>query len=101
ALVRDIIAVARPAGAPVWVNDRADVALAAGADGVHLPERGLTIDEARTTVGPLPVGCSRHSVEAVVAAARASAALVQFGPVWAVPGKGDPIGTEPFAALRA
>lgn len=101
ALAREIIEVARPAGAPVWVNDRADVALAAGADGVHLPERGLTIDEARTTVEARPIGCSRHTVESVVAAAQAGASLVQFGPVWAVPGKGEPIGVEPFAALRA
>lgn len=100
ALVRDIIAVARPAGAPVWVNDRADVALAAGADGVHLPERGLAIDEARATVGAQPIGCSRHTVASVLAAAEAGASLVQFGPVWAVPGKGEPIGVEPFATLR-
>ncbi len=101
ALVREVLRVARPAGAPVWVNDRADIAAAAGADGVHLPERGLTIDEARATIGTSSIGCSRHTIESVVAAAQAGASLVQFGPVWAVPGKGEPIGTEPFAALRA
>ena len=47
ALVREVIAVARPRGAEVWVNDRADVALAASAEGVHLPERGLAIADAR------------------------------------------------------
>lgn len=39
--VRDAIAVARPAGVPVVVNDRVDVALAAGADGVHIGQDDL------------------------------------------------------------
>lgn len=101
-LVRDVLAIARPAGAPVFVNDRLDVALVAGADGVHLPEHGLSLDDARATthaVGPraLAIGCSRHTPTSVIAAARAGAALVQYGPAWAVPGKGAPIGSAAFA----
>src|SRR5690606_4267950 len=97
-LVRDVLEVARPAGAPVWVNDRVDVALAAGADGVHLPETGLTIEEARAVVGDaLAIGCSRHTADDVLAAAERGASLVQLGPVWSVPGKGDPLGTEVLA----
>ncbi|HTR51838.1 MAG TPA: thiamine phosphate synthase [Kofleriaceae bacterium] len=88
ALVRDVIAL----GAPVWVNDRVDVARAAGAHGVHLPESGLAIADARAIGGALQVGCSRHSSEAAVAAARDRADLVQLGPIWATPGKGEPIG---------
>lgn len=100
-LVRDVVEVARPAGAPVWVNDRADVALAARADGVHLPESGLTIEQARAVVGDaLAIGCSRHTADDVLAAAERGASLVQFGPVWSVPGKGEPIGADVFTDVR-
>ena len=94
ALVRDVIAL----GAPVWVNDRVDVARAAGAHGVHLPERGLAIADARAVGGTLQVGCSRHSAEAAVAAAQGGADLVQLGPIWATPGKGEPLGPEVLGA---
>jgi thiamine-phosphate pyrophosphorylase len=99
-LAREVIEVARPAGARVWINDRVDVALAAYADGVHLPEHGLSIEEARTAAAAvgrtLAIGVSRHSSEAVQRAAEQGAELVQLGPIWATPGKGDPIGSEPL-----
>jgi thiamine-phosphate pyrophosphorylase len=101
ALAREVIAVARPAGAPVWVNDRADVARLAGADGVHLPERGLRFDDARRVAPGLPLGASRHAPDAAVAAARDGAALVQLGPIWDVPGKGPPLGPAALGAARA
>lgn len=100
-LARDVLAVARPAGAPVWLNDRVDVALAAGADGVHLPEHGLALADARTiatTVGrPLALGVSRHTPDAARAAAHDGADLVQLGPIWATPHKGAPLGTDALA----
>lgn len=67
--------------APVLVNDRLDVALAAGAWGVHLPERGLPLDDARTLAPSLVVGVSRHAPGAV------PADLLQLGPVWPTPSK--------------
>ncbi len=101
ALARDVLAVARPAGAPVWINDRVDVALAAGADGVHLPEHGLSLADAcaaASAIGrSLALGCSRHAADAVLAAGRDGAALVQYGPIWATPGKGEPLGTDALA----
>lgn len=93
-LVREVIEVAQPAGAPVWVNDRADVARIAGAQGVHLPERGLAIADARAAAPGLAVGCSRHTQAAALAAARDGAELIQLGPVFATPGKPDPIGVD-------
>lgn len=97
ALVHDVLAIARPRGAEVWVNDRADVALAAAADGVHLPERGLAIDDARA-LGCVAVGCSRHSADGALAAARAGADVVHLGPIWATPSKPDaPLGPEALA----
>jgi thiamine-phosphate pyrophosphorylase len=102
ALTRAVLEVARPLQAPVWVNDRVDVALAAGADGVHLPERGMSIGDARavaTAVGrSLAVGCSRHTRDAVIAAAGAD--LVQYGPVWSTPNKGPAVGVDALAVRR-
>lgn len=94
ALARELIAVARPLGAPVFVNDRVDVALIAGADGVHLPERGMPIADARQIAPRLRIACSRHDAAGVSAA---DAELVQYGPIWATPGKGAPIGPEALA----
>ncbi len=79
-LAHEILEVARPAGAPVWINDRVDVAMAAEADGIHLPEHGLSIEEARTVateVGrSLAIGasrrCSWRSAASTVRSARAT-----------------------------
>jgi thiamine-phosphate pyrophosphorylase len=104
-LVTDVIAVARPLGAPVLVNDRLDVALAAGADGVHLPEAGIAIGDAFAVAArvhaPLRVGCSRHTVDGVARAAADGADLVMLGPIWPTPGKPDGLGTAPLGAARA
>jgi thiamine-phosphate pyrophosphorylase len=104
-LVREVLEVARPAGAPVWVNDRVDVALAAGAEGVHLPERGLSIADARAAAvaagRTLAIGCSRHTSQGVRAAVDAGADLIQLGPIWSTPNKGEPLGVEPLAVKRS
>ena len=61
---RAVLEVARPAGVSVVVNDRADVAAAAGADGVHLGQDDLPFEEARRVVGPLSlVGGSSHDLD--------------------------------------
>lgn len=94
------VAAARPRGALVLINDRVDVALAADADGVHLPEAGLAIADARALLprGAI-IGASRH--DPVVAAA-CDADLVVLGPVYETsgPGKGAPLGTDSLAAAR-
>ena len=68
--------------APVVVNDRIDVALAAGAHGIHLPERGVPLDDARALAPSLLVGGARHA-----APLDAAADLIQLGPIWATPSK--------------
>ncbi|HEX9577357.1 MAG TPA: thiamine phosphate synthase [Myxococcales bacterium] len=80
--------------APLLVNDRADVAIAAGADGVHLPARGLPAADAKKLV-PL-VGVSCHTVEEVARAAEADFCV--FGPIFDTPGKGPALGTNALAA---
>ena len=86
----------RPPESPtrILVNTRADVALAAGCDGVHLPSYAPV-----QTLPGLLVARSCHTVAEVAAA---EADLVTFGPVFVTPGKGAPVGTEPLrAACRA
>ena len=90
----------RPAVA-VMVNGRPDVALAAGADGVHLPADGLGVtDVAVSFGGRLRIGISAHSVAEAVAAQKDGADYVMLGPVFETPSKrafGAPLGVQ---ALR-
>lgn len=70
------------------VNERLDVALAAGADGVHLPEQGLATEVARRLAGGgLLVGRSVHGVEAALQAERKGADFVQLGTIFATASK--------------
>jgi thiamine-phosphate pyrophosphorylase len=91
--------------ARLLVNDRLDVALAAGADGVHLPESGLDIAAVRAMTGPgFLIGVSRHGPAGAAAAARAGADLIVCGPVWSTPSKPEtpPLGLDALAeAVRA
>lgn len=76
------------AGAIFVVNDRVDVALAAGADAVHLGQDDLPTREARRQGGPaLVIGLSTHSAEQVRAAVRSEADYFAVGPVHATPTK--------------
>ncbi len=63
ARVREVIAVARPAGVAVIVNDRLDVAVAAGAEGVHLGQDDFPVEEARGVIGSsMILGGSAHTL---------------------------------------
>ena len=71
------------AGAPLIVNDRVDVAIAADADGVHLPSDSIGAGMARKLLGPNRlIGVSSHSPAEVAAAAREGADFAVFGPVF-------------------
>ncbi len=70
------------------VNRRADIALAAGADGVHLPHDGFPIERLRGTFpSDWLYGRSTHSPEEVEAARREGADYAVFGPVFPTPSK--------------
>jgi thiamine-phosphate diphosphorylase len=67
---------------PVVISSRCDIALAAGAAGVNLPERDIGVGEARALVGQRLIGRSVHSLPAALQAERDGADFVIFGPVW-------------------
>ncbi|MFW5926249.1 MAG: thiamine phosphate synthase [Myxococcota bacterium] len=100
ALGRGLRAVTAERGVPLLVNGRLDVAHAVSADGVHLPEAGVTPAEARTILGPdALVGASRHDGAGVARAAAEGADYATLGPFAATPGKGPPLGPDRFAAI--
>ena len=88
-LEREAVALVPKASVPVIVSSRCDVALAAGAAGVNLPERDISVAEARTLMGQRLVGRSVHSAEAAATAEREGADFVIFGPVWSSPSHPD------------
>ncbi len=92
-------------GALLAVNDRADLAVAAGADVLHLGQRDLPPATARRIAGPgVAIGRSSHSIEqAQAAAADPEVDYFCVGPIWATPTKpGRPhIGLDPVRAVAA
>ncbi len=90
-----------PAATKLLINSRADVAIAAGADGVHLPVAGIPPRVISRSYGNrLVVGCSTHNLEEVERAAAAGAAYVTFGPLYPTPSKaafGPPVGLDRLA----
>ena len=99
---RALVAVLRPLGVPVLVNDRVDVALACGAAGAHLGADDLPVRAARRVVPPSFVLGASLGSEAELENAR-EADYVGIGPLYATGSKldaGDAIGVEAFARLR-
>ncbi len=92
--------------AALLINDRVDVAIAAEADGVHLPANSLPVEDARRLIGPSRlIGVSTHSEGEVRAAAQRGADFAVYGPVYpplSKGGYGRPRGTVGLcAACRA
>jgi len=92
-----LLPICREAGVPFIVNDHAEIAIAIGADGVHVGQDDASMDEVRAVVGPdMLVGRSTHSLaQAAVAAADPRTDCIGFGPLFATPTKPTylPIGT--------
>lgn len=78
------------AGALLIIDDRMDIALAAGADGVHLGQTDLPVAAARRVAPDLVIGASTHSLEEALAAQEEGASYVNIGPIF-------PTGTKPAA----
>jgi thiamine-phosphate pyrophosphorylase len=80
------------------VNDRADIAVLANAQGVHVGQQDLNVEEARAIVGPdILVGVSTHSLEQIDAADKTSADYIAFGPIFPTSSKENP---DPVVGLH-
>lgn len=104
ARARAVVAAAHAHGASVIVNDRADIALAAGADGVHVGQEDLSVAQVRRIAGmALLVGVSTHSRDEARAAVDAGADYCGVGAIFATGLKPDraPAGTRAVAAYLA
>ena len=102
-LVVRVIEVARPRGIKVLVNERADVALAAGADGVHLPSNAIAPIELRR-LGIRLIGVSCHDQAELASAVSGGADFAVLGPVFAPKSKEAlqaPLGLKEFGRIAS
>ena len=108
-LTRQAVAAAEGSAAKILVNDRLDVALAAGAAGVHLGGESMPVSVVRKVCAEILgdakaflIGRSCHSLDEAQQAERDGADYVFFGPVFATPSKaqyGPPQGVEALAEV--
>lgn len=93
--------IARAHGVRLIINDRVDVALALGADGVHLGQTDLPADCARRLLGERAIiGISTHSLGQAELGAQMSVDYVAFGPIFATSTKTNPDAVVGLEALR-
>jgi thiamine-phosphate pyrophosphorylase len=92
-------------GGRFFVNDRADVALLCGADGVHLGQEDLLPEKARLFLGEgMQIGFSTHTLEQARSALRAPADYIAVGPIFPTSTKKNPdpvVGLELVAQVRS
>jgi len=102
---RQLAGVARESGSTLFVNDRPDIAFLADASGVHVGQEDLSVEQARSVVGPDRwVGVSTHNREQFAKAAASSADYIAIGPIFTTASKANPdpvVGTEMISQLRA
>jgi len=93
-----------PLGVRLIVNDRPDIALLAGAGGVHVGQEDLSVEDARAVCGADRwVGVSTHTLEQLAAADRTPADYIAFGPIFTTATKKNPdpvVGTELLRRAR-
>lgn len=96
-LAKKFVEVCGQAGVVSIINDRSDIAVAAGADGVHLGQNDMPINEARKlATKPMIFGVSTHCIEQLREAINSGADYVGLGPVFSTetkPGK-EAVGLE-------
>ncbi|MDK9706116.1 MAG: thiamine phosphate synthase [Desulforhopalus sp.] len=94
----------RGSGVPLIINDRLDVALAAGADGLHLGQKDMHIADARRIAGPgMIIGVSAESLDDALRAEEEGADYIGISPVFATNTKKDtaePLGLAGIRLIR-
>jgi thiamine-phosphate pyrophosphorylase len=99
---RAILALTRPLGVPFIVNDRVDVALAAGADGIHVGQSDMTPADVRRLVGPEPIlGLSITELADLDRSDLAGVDYLGVGPIYATATKADAAPAMGTAGLKA
>jgi thiamine-phosphate pyrophosphorylase len=102
ALAKELLALTRPLHIPLIINDRLDIALAAGADGLHIGQSDLPLKEARRVAGPgLIIGVSASTPEKALAAERDGADYIGAGAVFPTGSKADVSAVIGIGGLRA
>jgi thiamine-phosphate pyrophosphorylase len=95
AMARELRTICDQYRARLIVNDRIDIAIAARADGVHLPANSFVVSDARSLIGPERlIGVSTHDSAEVVTASGSGADFVVYGPVF------DPLSKQSHLAAR-
>jgi thiamine-phosphate pyrophosphorylase len=101
-LAKTLRAICSDRGAPLYVNDRLDVAIAVGADGVHLGSRSVGAREARRLMGPgVFISVAAHRADEVVQAEAGGATAALLSPIFDSPGKGPATGPGLVSSARA
>jgi thiamine-phosphate pyrophosphorylase len=103
-LANDVLAIVRKHGGQLLINDRTDLVMALGADGVHLRADSMPVAAARRLLGPdRLIGVSVHSADEVRQAESDGADFVVLGPIYDTPSKrayGSPLGLRPLEQVR-
>jgi thiamine-phosphate pyrophosphorylase len=90
-------------GARLFINDRADIALAVDADGVHLGTDSIPVHRARKILGKKRlIGVSCHNTVSSISAQEKGADFITFGPVFFTPSKavyGNPVGVDKLETI--
>jgi thiamine-phosphate pyrophosphorylase len=88
AIAAEFVKICKEAGVLSIINDRVDIAVASGADGVHLGQNDLPLEQARKLqLAPLILGKSTHSIAQLTAAIAELPTYVSLGPIFATPTK--------------
>jgi thiamine-phosphate pyrophosphorylase len=103
-LARELRSITKEFKARLFINDRVDVAVAVGADGVHIGHQSMPITAVRKIAGSsMMIGVSTHNVHEAKEAEAGGADLITYGPVYSTPSKiqyGAPIGLEAIRTVK-
>ncbi len=102
ALALEVKPITQRYNAKLFINDRADIAVIAGADGVHLTETSVQADEIINNFPGLIIGVSTHSLKGARNAEARGADFITFSPIYETPSKagyGPPQGLEPLGQV--
>ena len=103
-LLRAIHPICREAGVPLFANDRPDLAMLAGCEGVHVGQSDLPVAMVRRIAPMLRIGVSTHTLSEVERAVEEKPDYVAFGPVFETRSKTNPedvVGIETLSAVAA